>query len=254
MATASQVQTKQRPWWLTLITGIAALIVGGILLWAPAKDKVETYMLIVQLLGIYWLVIGIFDIVAIFIDHSMWGWKLFIGIVSIIAGLAVSMQSTAAPVLVICLAIGLKVPRSGVAHDMAQARQIMDDVRLPCCIRPAYTLGGTGGGFAFNVAAQSSRGALVYPSCGSFGTTLYCSYMDGSDAATNVFAPVHSGVTEQRSAPPVNFTSNATPAPAISPTHCRQPGDNCRAVNAPSTTGCRVSTPFAFTATHAASS
>lgn len=45
----------------------------------------------------------------------------------------------------------------------------------------------TVGGFAFNVAAQSSRGALVYPSCGSFGTTLYCSYMDGSDAATNVF-------------------------------------------------------------------
>jgi uncharacterized membrane protein HdeD (DUF308 family) len=89
MATASQVQTKQRPWWLTLITGIAALIVGAILLWAPAKDKVETYMLIVQLLGIYWLVIGIFDIVAIFVDHSMWGWKLFIGIVSILAGLAI---------------------------------------------------------------------------------------------------------------------------------------------------------------------
>jgi uncharacterized membrane protein HdeD (DUF308 family) len=89
MATASQVKTKQRPWWLTLITGIAAVIVGAILLWAPAKDKVETYMLIVQLLGIYWLVIGIFDIVAIFIDHSMWGWKLFIGIVSIVAGLAI---------------------------------------------------------------------------------------------------------------------------------------------------------------------
>ncbi|MEI7837164.1 MAG: carbamoyl-phosphate synthase large subunit, partial [Planctomycetota bacterium] len=51
----------------------------------------------------------------------------------------------------ICLALGLKVPRSGVAHDMAQARQIMDDVHLPCCIRPAYTLGGTGGGFAFNI-------------------------------------------------------------------------------------------------------
>jgi len=42
-------------------------------------------------------------------------------------------------------------------------------------------------GFEFSVAAQSSRGALVYPACGSFGTTLYCSYMDGSSAATNVF-------------------------------------------------------------------
>jgi hypothetical protein len=41
--------------------------------------------------------------------------------------------------------------------------------------------------FQFNVAAQASRGALVYPSCGSFETTLYCSYMNGSDAATNVY-------------------------------------------------------------------
>jgi hypothetical protein len=43
------------------------------------------------------------------------------------------------------------------------------------------------GGFEFKVAAQSTRGALVYPSCGSFGTALYCSYMDGSDDATSVF-------------------------------------------------------------------
>jgi hypothetical protein len=42
-------------------------------------------------------------------------------------------------------------------------------------------------GFAFNVAAQASRGALVYPSCGSYQTTLYCSYMNGSDSATNVY-------------------------------------------------------------------
>ena len=42
-------------------------------------------------------------------------------------------------------------------------------------------------GFAFDIAAQNSRGALVYPACGASGTTLYCSYMDGSAAATNVF-------------------------------------------------------------------
>jgi Neuraminidase (sialidase) len=42
-------------------------------------------------------------------------------------------------------------------------------------------------GFQFNVAAQASRGALVYPSCGSYRTALYCSYMNGSDAATNVY-------------------------------------------------------------------
>jgi hypothetical protein len=32
-----------------------------------------------------------------------------------------------------------------------------------------------------------SRGALVYPSCGASGAALYCSYMDGSDAATTVY-------------------------------------------------------------------
>jgi len=50
-----------------------------------------------------------------------------------------------------CLGAGLAVPKSGVAHTMDEARQIVKDVGLPCCIRPAYTLGGTGGGFAFNV-------------------------------------------------------------------------------------------------------
>jgi uncharacterized membrane protein HdeD (DUF308 family) len=95
MTTASQVQTRQRPWWLTLITGILLVIVGGILLWSPAKTKVETYMILVSVLGIYWLVEGIFDIVSIFIDHSMWGWKLFIGIVSIIAGAYILMYPVA---------------------------------------------------------------------------------------------------------------------------------------------------------------
>ena len=51
----------------------------------------------------------------------------------------------------ICLSIGLDVPRSGIAHNMDEARAILTDVRLPCCIRPAYTLGGTGGGFVFNI-------------------------------------------------------------------------------------------------------
>ena len=86
MTTAVATQTNQRPWWLTLITGSLAVVVGAILLWGGFVNKVETYMLLVQILGIWWLVQGIFDIVAIFVDHSMWGWKLFMGIVSIAAG------------------------------------------------------------------------------------------------------------------------------------------------------------------------
>ncbi len=85
-AAAVQTQTRQRPWWLTLISGILAVIVGGVLLWSPAKTKVETYTVLVALIGIWWMVQGIVDIVSIFHDHSMWGWKLFIGIVSLVAG------------------------------------------------------------------------------------------------------------------------------------------------------------------------
>ena len=76
----------QRPWWLTLIGGILAVVVGALLLWGNLVTQVKTYLLLVEVLGIWWLVDGIFDLVHMFIDHTQWGWKLFIGIVSIIAG------------------------------------------------------------------------------------------------------------------------------------------------------------------------
>jgi carbamoyl-phosphate synthase large subunit len=49
------------------------------------------------------------------------------------------------------ISIGLKVPRSGVVHNMDDARQVLDELGLPLIIRPAFTLGGTGGGIAYNV-------------------------------------------------------------------------------------------------------
>ena len=76
----------QRPWWLTLIAGVLAIVVGALLLWGTLVTKVQTYLLLVEVLGIWWLVDGIFDIVYMFTDHTQWGWKLFIGLVSIIAG------------------------------------------------------------------------------------------------------------------------------------------------------------------------
>ena len=79
-------KSAPRPWWLMLIDGILIFIIGAILLWAPAKTKVETYMLLVWFLGFYWIFRCILDIVSMFIDHTAWGWKLFIGIVSIAAG------------------------------------------------------------------------------------------------------------------------------------------------------------------------
>jgi carbamoyl-phosphate synthase large subunit len=47
--------------------------------------------------------------------------------------------------------IGLKVPRSGVVHSLDDARKVKAELGLPVIIRPAFTLGGTGGGIAYNV-------------------------------------------------------------------------------------------------------
>ncbi|MBI3819368.1 MAG: carbamoyl-phosphate synthase large subunit [Planctomycetes bacterium] len=49
------------------------------------------------------------------------------------------------------LKIGLEVPRSGIAHSLDEARAALADIGLPCVIRPGYTLGGAGGGIAYNV-------------------------------------------------------------------------------------------------------
>ena len=93
--TATSIESKQRPWWLTLIMGITALVVGAILLFAPAEAKKDTYLLIVKILGFYWLIGGISSLISMFVDHTAWGWKLFIGIVSIIAGGYVLMYPVA---------------------------------------------------------------------------------------------------------------------------------------------------------------
>jgi carbamoyl-phosphate synthase large subunit len=47
--------------------------------------------------------------------------------------------------------IGLDLPRSGFARSVAEARQVLETTGLPAIIRPSFTLGGTGGGTAYNV-------------------------------------------------------------------------------------------------------
>jgi carbamoyl-phosphate synthase large subunit len=46
--------------------------------------------------------------------------------------------------------IGLRIPRSGIAVNMEQCRTIVDEIGFPIIIRPSFTLGGTGGGVAYN--------------------------------------------------------------------------------------------------------
>ncbi|HEY4596017.1 MAG TPA: carbamoyl-phosphate synthase large subunit, partial [Thermoanaerobaculia bacterium] len=46
--------------------------------------------------------------------------------------------------------VGLKVPKSGYASSLEDAREIVADVGYPVIIRPSFTLGGEGGGVAYN--------------------------------------------------------------------------------------------------------
>jgi carbamoyl-phosphate synthase large subunit len=45
-------------------------------------------------------------------------------------------------------AAGLRMPASAIAHTLEEARAALGDVGLPCIVRPAFTLGGRGGGIA----------------------------------------------------------------------------------------------------------
>lgn len=46
--------------------------------------------------------------------------------------------------------IGLECPRSGIAHSLQEAWEVQKEVGFPCIIRPSFTMGGTGGGIAYN--------------------------------------------------------------------------------------------------------
>ncbi|MFO7831966.1 MAG: carbamoyl-phosphate synthase large subunit [Desulfuromonadaceae bacterium] len=47
--------------------------------------------------------------------------------------------------------IGIDVPPSGLAHSYAEAMDLIEQIGFPAIIRPSYTLGGTGGGIAYNL-------------------------------------------------------------------------------------------------------
>jgi carbamoyl-phosphate synthase large subunit len=46
--------------------------------------------------------------------------------------------------------IGLEMPRSGIAHSLEEALEIQADLGFPAVIRPSFTMGGSGGGIAYN--------------------------------------------------------------------------------------------------------
>ena len=46
--------------------------------------------------------------------------------------------------------IGLETPRASIAHSLDEAFAVLDEVGFPCIIRPSFTMGGSGGGIAYN--------------------------------------------------------------------------------------------------------
>ena len=94
MSEATTFETKKMPWWLVLMSGILNIIIGILLLTSPARTTIA----LVWTLGLFWLIQGIFTLVGMFEDHSAWGWKLFMGIIGILAGIVVMRHPIASAI------------------------------------------------------------------------------------------------------------------------------------------------------------
>jgi uncharacterized membrane protein HdeD (DUF308 family) len=82
-----EIVTAQQlfPWWLLLLWGLLTLLVGGMFLLNPG----QTMVLFIVFLGAWWLVGGLFTILSLFVDRSNMGWKLFLSIINILAGILI---------------------------------------------------------------------------------------------------------------------------------------------------------------------
>jgi uncharacterized membrane protein HdeD (DUF308 family)/predicted flap endonuclease-1-like 5' DNA nuclease len=76
------------PWWLVLLSGVAAILLGLLLFAKPAA----TLIILIQVLGVYWLITGGLSIVFLVKDRREWGWKLFSGILGIMAGILIILN------------------------------------------------------------------------------------------------------------------------------------------------------------------
>lgn len=91
------------PWWVVLLEGIIAIIVGLFLLYRP----VMTTILLIQVLGIFWLAEGIVAVIgALVFPENRW-LKLLSGILSIIAGIVILMYPIISPIIVLALFVVL---------------------------------------------------------------------------------------------------------------------------------------------------
>lgn len=98
MTTVAQpAPTIQQFWWIALLQGICATIIGALLVADPAA----TFLALLPLIGIYWFVIGILSLVRVFIDRSVpWIFSLLTGIIGVLAGIVVLRHPLLAAIMI----------------------------------------------------------------------------------------------------------------------------------------------------------
>ena len=84
-AISPSVTRDRTPWWVALIAGLGLTILGLVIFLLPGL----TLALVLQFVGVFWLVDGIVGLACIFVDRSDWGWKLMAGILGVLGGLFV---------------------------------------------------------------------------------------------------------------------------------------------------------------------
>jgi len=112
-ADALTLESKRSPWWLLLLSGCLTVLIGILIFTTPGQTAVA----LAWALGLYWIIQGIFTLIGMFIDHSAWGWKLFIGILGIIAGVAVvrhPIYSAAVIPMILILFLGIQGVITGI--------------------------------------------------------------------------------------------------------------------------------------------
>ena len=77
--------TSLLPWWLVLLWGLLSLIIGIMFLITPGI----TTLIMITFMGAYWLVGGFFTLGSLAVDKTNMGWKIFLAVVNILAGIVI---------------------------------------------------------------------------------------------------------------------------------------------------------------------
>jgi uncharacterized membrane protein HdeD (DUF308 family) len=105
------------PWWVVLIEGITLVVIGGLLV----TNTLVTTVLLVTFIGWWWLVSGIFELGSLLTDRSAWGWRVFSGLLSIVAGAYI----ISAPLLGAAVVVGFATILLGINGIVLGGTQII---------------------------------------------------------------------------------------------------------------------------------